>query len=139
MAAAWVALWMLHHTFINHPRCKCISRHVTGLWGGWWGWSQWYYYFGGAGGHTTKAHMWFYRGFSSACNSAVNYQLWSIQLTELESKVAEHGQKKKVRRNVHMCGALYLLAKGHPRAARSANHGPPSHPQVSRDFRGILK
>ena len=45
--------------------------------------------------------MWFYRGFSSACNSAFNYQLWSIQLTELESKVAEHGQKKKVRRNVH--------------------------------------
>ena len=58
--------------------------------------------------------MWFYRGFSSACNSAVNYQLWSIQLTELESKVAEHGPKKKVRRNVHMCGALYLLAKGQP-------------------------
>ena len=26
--------------------------------------------------------------------------------------MAEHGEKKKVRRNVHMCGALYLLAKG---------------------------
>ena len=72
---------------------------ATGLWSGWWSWYQWYYYFGGAGGHTTKAHMWFYRGYSSAYNSAVNYQLWPIQLAELESKVAEHGEKKKVRRN----------------------------------------
>ena len=72
---------------------------ATGLWSGWWSWYQWYYYFGGAGGHTTKAHMWFYRGYSSAYNSAVNYQLWPIQLAELESKVAEHGEKKKGRRN----------------------------------------
>ena len=57
------------------------------FWGGRWAYNA------------TKAHMWFYRGYSSAYNSAVNYQLWPIQLAELESKVAEHGEKKKVRRN----------------------------------------